>query len=262
MREGRELRAAYSDAAGAWATGPARIYDRMAELLVGRSPIRLQGALVADVGSGRGAASRALRTAGARPLAIDVAEGMLQAEQGPWRLAADARALPLRSSSLDGVVAAFSFNHLPDPVAALREAIRVTRSGGAVLASAYALDDDHPVKAAVDDAASGAGWSPQPWMAEVRSEAIPLLATPARATEVAHEAGLQEVDVEVIAELFPGLTPRELVAWRLGMATMAPFVASLAPAAQQALLDDALERLGADPPVLERRMVVMAMRAP
>ena len=67
-------------------------------------------------------------------------------------------ALPLRDHAVDAVVAAFSLNHLEDPVAGLREAARVTRTGGALLASAYAEDDTHPAKDAAEAAAREYGW--------------------------------------------------------------------------------------------------------
>jgi ubiquinone/menaquinone biosynthesis C-methylase UbiE len=67
---------------------------------------------------------------------------------------ADARRLPSHGSCA-AVVAAFSYNHVPDPDAALVDAARVVGPGGVVLASAYATQDTHPVKAAVDRAAHG-----------------------------------------------------------------------------------------------------------
>ena len=86
--------------------------------------------------------------AGGVAVAVDAAYGMLAADRArrPAAVVGDACALPLRNRAVDAVVAAFSLNHLDDPVAGLREAARVTLPGGALLASAYAEDDTHPGK--------------------------------------------------------------------------------------------------------------------
>jgi SAM-dependent methyltransferase len=252
------IAAAYGCSAEAWADGPSRIYDVLADELVARSPVPLSERLVADLGAGRGAASRAVARVGGRPIALDLAEGMLRAtpaaERAPSAVA-DARALPLATGSVGAVVAAFSLNHLPKPSAGLAEAARVTAPGGAVLVSGYAVDDDHPAKAAVDAAVRAAGWTPDPWVQQVRDDAT-RLATVDRALAAAHEAGLSQVVAEEVLRPFPDLAPVELVTWRLGMAQVAPFVSALDDAAREDLAADALARLG-DPPPLVRRMVVL-----
>jgi hypothetical protein len=68
----------------------------------------------------------------------------------------------LRTGAVDGLVAAFSFNHLHDPASGFREARRVCRTGSPVLVAAYAADDDHPVKAAAEQALVEAGWARSP----------------------------------------------------------------------------------------------------
>ncbi len=55
------VRDAYSATAGAWRDGPELVYERLADVLVATSPISLAGKLVADVGAGAGATSRAIR---------------------------------------------------------------------------------------------------------------------------------------------------------------------------------------------------------
>lgn len=57
--------AAYSAAAGSWQQGPGLIYDRLADVVLSRSPVPLWGARVLDAGAGTGAASRAAAAAGA-----------------------------------------------------------------------------------------------------------------------------------------------------------------------------------------------------
>lgn len=255
------LAAAYSQTGAAWQAGPGLVYDGMSQALVDASPVALAGRLVLDVGAGTGAASRAIERAGGHPIAADVARGMLRSiVPGRWPgVAADARALPIAGHSVGAVVAAFSYNHVPDPAHALAEARRVVAPGGAVLASAYASDDDHPVKAAVDAAASEAGWVPAPWVAEMRAEAAPLLSTTERADAVAVAAGLTSRCVAHVDVPFPDLTAADLVAWRMGMAQVRPYLASLAPEARDAIAARALELLGEAPPLVRRMIVITAV---
>lgn len=252
------LAAAYSATGGAWQRGPGRIYDRVAETVVARSPVSLAGTAVLDVGAGTGAATRAVVRAGAaHVVAVDVAVGMLahDAAARPPAVGADALSLPFRERAFGAAIAAFSLNHMADPVNGLREMVRVTRPGGPLVVAAYAFDDAHPVKKAVEDALTTRGWKSPPWYAAVRRDAVPLLATTGGAEAVARAAGLRFA-VESLRIPFPDLGAMELVAWRLGMAQHAPFVARLEPAAHAELVEDAVTRLG-EPPVLERSIVVL-----
>jgi ubiquinone/menaquinone biosynthesis C-methylase UbiE len=255
-----DLAAAYSATGAAWQTGPSRVYDRLAESLVAASPVDLDGRLVLDVGSGTGAASRAVDAVGGSAVACDLALGMLAAAVARGHVvaaaAADARALPVRDGGVGAVVAAFSFNHLPDPARALAEAARVVAPGGAVLASAYAATDHHPAKDAVEQAAAELGWRPPAWAERLRADAIPHLATVERAGRAAEAAGLR-AEVEQVDVAFADLDAHDLVAWRLGMAQLAPFVATLPPPRQDELAQRAIELLG-DAPALVRQMIVVA----
>ena len=254
--------AAYSATGAAWQHGPARVYERLAEVLVAAAPMSLAGRVVADVGAGAGAASRAIAAVGGRPIAFDLAPGMLRVDKAnrPPAAVADGRALPVASRSLDAVVAAFTFNHLSDPHLALTEAARVLVPDGCLLASVYADDDGHPAKAAVDTAAAEAGWRPAAWVDDLRLTAMPLLATPKLAMAAAARSGFT-ASADVVAVPFPHLTPEDLVAWRLGMAPMAPFVASLPLARRRAIEARALDLLGAAE-FLVRRVVVLVARHP
>ena len=268
VRRGLERRAvavstltgAYSDTGGAWEQGPARVYDRLAAVLIDRSPVPLAGARVLDVGAGTGAASRAALAAGAaQAIAVDAAFGMLahQATARPPAVVGDARALPFARSAFDATVAAFSLNHLMSPAAGLREMARVTQSGGAVLGASYAWDDTHPVKEAVRGALAARGWAPEPWYTSLGVEALPLLATPERFAAAARDAGL-EAQVEAVRVPFPELDAGDLVAWRLGLAQHAPFVARLSSWERAALVADALARVRGEPPQLVRSVVLLS----
>ena len=249
----------YSRAGPTWQDGPGRVYDQLAERIVADTPVDWRGRIVLDLGAGTGAASRAIVRAGGRPVATDVAVGMLAAAvPRPPSVLADARALPFRASSLDGCVSAFCLNHLDDPAAALAGAAVVVRPGGPLVVSAYAADDGHPVKAAVEQAAAELGWAPPPWAPAVKEVSVPL-ATVAGAASVAAAAGLTRATVERIAVAFPELTGPDLVAWRMGMAQLAPFVDDLDDAQRGDLAARALEILGDAPPLVRRVIVLRAV---
>jgi ubiquinone/menaquinone biosynthesis C-methylase UbiE len=252
--------AAYSATAGAWAQGPERIYARLAEAMLACSPTSLVGRSVLDVGAGTGAAGAAAQAVGAASVvAVDAALGMLRHNLAgrPPAVAADALALPFAAATFDAAIAAFSLNHVGRPADGLREMLRVVRPGGPVLAAAYAADDTHPVKHAVEGALIAAGWKPPSWYEELRRDVVPLLATIDGCRAAADGAGL-DADVHAIRVPFPGIGPGALVAWRLGMAQSAPFADALPPAERDALTADALGRLGPTPSSLERSMLVIA----
>ncbi|HEX2698764.1 MAG TPA: methyltransferase domain-containing protein [Acidimicrobiales bacterium] len=256
--------AAYSATGGAWEQGPGRIYDRLAEVLVAGSPVPLDGARVLDVGAGTGAATRAVIAAGARAVvAVDAAYGMLahQAVERPPAAVGDLNALPFVDRAFDAAVAAFSLNHLAEPSVGLREMARVTRRGGPLLAASYGVDDAHPVKACVEAALAAHGWTPDPWYLTMRARATAALATVAHGRAAAAGAGL-EASVEVIDVPVSGLDPRQLVAWRLGLAQHAPYVAGLPTAERRVLEADAVRRLGDRPPTLVRSVLVLRAISP
>lgn len=253
--------AAYSATGRAWQRGPGLIYDRLAEVFVSRSPVSLDRCRVLDVGAGTGAASRAALGAGAAAVvAVDAAYGMLayEAPGRPPAAVGDALALPFRASAFGAAVAAFSLNHLSDPAAGLREMARVTRSGGTILAAAYAADDTHPVKTAVEAALAARGWVAEPWYATLRATALPRLATLDLCAEAAAAAGL-DAHVERVLVPFPELDAQDLVAWRLGMPQHAPFLARLPPDDRHAVATDAVTRLGDAAPLVRSVLVVGAI---
>lgn len=256
------LAIAYDSSGAAWQRGPAMVYDRLADMLAESCPVPLVGAYVLDLGAGTGAAARAAERRGAHVVSVDIAMGMLHAD-APTRHTAvvgDAVALPFASRSFDAVIAAFSLNHLTAPAIGLREATRVLRAGGGLVVGAFAADDSHPVREATDSAATARGWVPPPWYEALRADALPLLATVERAETAARAAGLVDVIVTKKRVPFPELAVADLIAWRMGMAQLAPFVATLTPAAIDALAADAAARL-ADSPPLVRSVIVLSHRA-
>jgi SAM-dependent methyltransferase len=248
------LAQAYSTAAAGWARGPERVYSRMAQLLVGWSPVPLAGRVVLDVGAGTGLAGRAAQAAGGHVLAVDLVAAMVRTAGSPG-VVADVRRLPVRTGAVGAVLAAFCLNHLDQPTTGFREARRVTEPGGTVLASSYGTEIRHPVRDAVDSALAAAGYRAPSWYEALKTGPMAALSTPEGMTSVARMAGLNAEVAEVVIA-FPELDPADLVAWRLGMAHTAPFVNSLPAAARHAVTTQALHALGT-PPLLERRIILL-----
>lgn len=251
---------AYSAGAVAWGEGPAAVYGPLAERLVAFSPVPVAGRLVLDLGSGTGLASRAAEAAGARLVAADLALGMLLEDRAsrPPAAVADMLRLPFATGAFDVVLAAFALNHLGDPSAGVREAGRVGRT---LVASTYAADDDHPVKAAVDGALVKAGWKCPDWYPRLKAS-MAAWGTVAAATGAVERGGLRALLVEKIEVPFADLGPADMVAWRLGLAHCATFVAALDTTARARLVERALEALGSDPPLLVRRVIFLAAGRP
>jgi SAM-dependent methyltransferase len=252
---------AYSLGAESWGEGPSRIYTRLAEMLVAASPRSLGGLVVLDLGSGTGLGSRAALAAGASVIAADIALGMLLAGRAsrPPAAVADATALPFRAGSFDVVLAPFSLNHLDEPSAGVREAARVLRHEGVLLASTYATDDDHPAKSVVEQALREVGWEAPTWYSSMKA-AMASWGTVEAATAAIERGGMTPELVERREVSFADLTPLDLVAWRMGMAQTAPFVARLGEHERAAVFERAQSLLGANPAPLVRRVIFVVAR--
>ncbi len=250
------LSEAYTAGAEAWAGVPARIYGRLAELLVEFSPTPVAGQLVLDLGSGTGVGSRAALASGARVVAVDVAVGMLalDRESRPPAIAADALSLPLRDDSIDIVLAPFCLNHLLDPSVGVRESARV---GRLLVLSTYAVDDDHPVKQAVDAAMTEAGWVKPDWYVGAKA-AMAAWGTVDAAASALERGGMRPVAVERREIAFSDMSAEDLIAWRAGMAHSDEFLATLDDSTRASVLERAVELLGAEPEPLVRRVIFAA----
>lgn len=255
------MRAAYNRSAVAWTGGPDAVYGRLAEVLVTAGPIPMTGARVLDVGAGTGAAGRAAIAAGAgQVIAVDIAERMLRAlgESGSrvQLVVADAAHLPFADRAFEIVCAAFCLGHLPDPVAALREARRVGRS---IVASAFEAGWTHPAKAVVDDVLAEFGFTAPDWHVALKHHLEPRVGDPRRLALAATAAGYHRVDVTVVSVPSGLTTPAELVRWRLGMAHLVPFLQTLTPADRERARLAAEAALDGAPPLVVP-MVVLAAR--
>ncbi|QWW19874.1 demethylmenaquinone methyltransferase [Schaalia sp. 19OD2882] len=127
-------------------------YDLMNTLLTGgmdhvwlaalRNAVALRaGQRLLDVAAGTGASSAAMAATGARVVACDLSEGMV--EVGRFRhpelqfVVGDAMDLPFADSSFDAVTISYGLRNIPDPVRALREMLRVVRPGGRLVVSEF-----------------------------------------------------------------------------------------------------------------------------
>jgi ubiquinone/menaquinone biosynthesis C-methylase UbiE len=251
-----DMRAAYDGSAVAWASGPERIYAQLATALVGCSPVPLSNARVLDLGAGTGVASRAAVAKGASlVVALDYAAAMLSRDEKEIApVVADGRALPFGNRAFDLVVAAFSLSHFVDPLEALTEVRRVS---DALLASAFVADWTHSAKDVVENLLIAFGYQPPAWYQRLKQEGEPAVNTPAKLTQLARAAGFHDVTVHTISVATGVDTPSELVGWRLGMAQVAPFVASLEED-NRAALQHAAEAAVADVPPLVVEMLALA----
>jgi SAM-dependent methyltransferase len=129
--------AAYERFMGRWSRD-------LAPLLVRFAGVR-DGERILDIGSGTGALADALSTAAPSSpiLGIDPSESYVsfaQARHGGKRArfaVGDAQQLRLADGSYDRTLSLLVVNFIPDPSKALKEMIRVTRSGGTIAAAVW-----------------------------------------------------------------------------------------------------------------------------
>ncbi|MBV9099841.1 MAG: methyltransferase domain-containing protein [Candidatus Dormibacteraeota bacterium] len=250
---------AYAGVADAWAAGPARVYDVLAERIVAHCPDEVAGSPVLDAGAGTGAASRALLRRGARPTGVDSAPDMVASMRaaGITAVVGDLLAMPFEDASFDGAVAAFAISHVEKPQRALAEMRRVVRRGGFVVSGGFAAASPDESKTVIDAAAMRFGYEYPEWYLRFKEQIEPLVSDPVALTRFAQEAGLG--DARVVEETVDtGVRePEAIVAARLGMAHVAPWVATLTAEQRTALVTAAVRMLGPDPAPIRRTILVL-----
>ena len=240
----------YAEAAEGWVLGASLVYRPLAELLVDRCPIPLGGEAVLDLGAGTGVASDAIAARGGRPLALDRSAAMLTWHQDrrPPAAVADATALPMRSDAVAVSVAAFVLNHLTAPVVALRELARVTRRGGAVLASTYATSSSSTARDRIDAIAVIEGFEAPEWYGHMKTAMVPLLGNASAMAAAAEAAGLIDIDAEERRVDVGVHRAEDLVDYRFGQAQYAGWLGSLTPARRTEIRQRAIEAIA---PIME-----------
>jgi SAM-dependent methyltransferase len=225
----------------AWATGAEPVYGPMADALVARSPIDLTGRLVLDVGAGTGVGSRALREAGARPIAMDLAHSMLahDRDRRPPAVVGDLFASPFRAGSLGGVLVPFVINHVDEPALAFRSLAGCVEPGGVVLASTFSESDRPPLKDVIDGVVVRHGCVMPEEYLWVRERSAPLTGSAAAMGVVASAAGLTEVVVDERAIDTGVSSPAQLVAYRFALPHVTRFLASLDDDTRAAIVAEA-----------------------
>lgn len=225
------------DHAAAWASGPDRVYRKLAAQAIALVPDDLRGRLALDAGAGTGAATVALQARGARTLAMDCSPAMVRRAPGP-SFAADILHIPMRTPTVAVSLANLVLSHVDDPMAALAELRRVTAPGGIVVVTAFAAGPAHPVKRIADRILGEAGYEPPPWYADLKDRGE------AGAVEVLESLAAQRIEVDIRA-----LSADELAGWRLGMAQVGAFLDSR-PAADRDRIRAAIRaEVAAAPPI-------------
>ncbi len=255
-----DLSTAYQGVAQAWASGPSRMYDRLADEVVSAYPEPIVDQHVLDIGAGTGAVSRAVVRLGGRATAVDAAEDMVahMRTNGLDAVNGDLLSLPFGDAAFDGAVAAFSLSHVDDPVRALREARRAVRHGGVVMVGLFAAGPAHPSKEIIDGVAEGFGFVCPPWHERLKRELEPMTNTPQALSECARVAGLADVIISE-REVDTGIaTPQELVSSRIGMAQLAPFVNGLEASRRREFISAAVVAVAQDPQPLRPVVLIMS----
>jgi SAM-dependent methyltransferase len=255
---------AYQGVANAWSRGPARLYDALASVTIAHVATELQGARVLDVGAGTGALCRALRRAGATPVAVDTSADMLGlvGDAAALAIAGDMCALPFLDGGFDAAVSGFAISHVDTPAQALEEMRRVVRRSGRVIAAVFGEAAPRASKEVIDEVAREFGYQAPEWYVALKTQTEPRSNTPALLRGCAGAAGLVDIDIADLT-VDPGLdTPESITAYRTGLAHLAPFVASLAVPRRMAFIERAVAAVReCGQPVLPR-VLVLSSRVP
>ncbi len=249
-----EIGAAYDAASALWRAGPERMYARLSDAMADHAPVDVARARVLDAGAGTGVAGEALRRRGARMVvAVDLARGMLPRSPA-LSAVGDLTRLPFADGTFDLAAAGFSLNHFEDPTAAMVELHRVA---GALLATVFAPEWDHPAKEAVEGVLVANGFVPPDWYADFKVNGAFALG-PEGLEAGARAAGFGSAIARIV-EVDSGLgSAADLVDWRFGMAHTAPYVDALAPAELTRLHRDAEAAVAGMPPLVVSMAVLSA----
>jgi ubiquinone/menaquinone biosynthesis C-methylase UbiE len=255
---------AYQGAATAWANGPAVMYDTLASVAIAGVAGELRGTSVLDVGAGTGALCRALREVGAVPFAVDTSVDMLGqvGDAAAIAIAGDMCALPFADRCFDAAVSGFAISHIDVPEQALVEMRRVVRARGRVIASVFGEAEHRASKDVVDEVAQQFGYHPPDWYVQLKTRTEPKSNTPALLRACAESAGLEHVDIDDLTVDSGLATPEAIVAYRTGLAHLAPFVHSLSASRRAEFIDRAVAAVRERGQAVWPRLLVLSSRVP
>ncbi len=152
MSEGwvRKIGAYFDEAAPRYASDMESVFGPLAHGLIDLGNLQA-GELVIDIGTGTGAAVRAVQKITSHIIGLDISKQMLeQARTGTTAPLArcDTHELPIQDNSVDVVIAAFALNST-DPTIALAEVHRILRPQGRLLVQEWDAED--PISEIVSD---------------------------------------------------------------------------------------------------------------
>ncbi len=150
-------------------------------------------------------------------------------------IAGDMCALPFADCCFDAAVSGFAISHIDAPEDALVEMRRVVRGHGRVIASVFGEAEGRVSKDVVDEVARQFGYEPPDWYVQLKTRTEPKSNTPALLRRCAEAAGLEDIDVADLTVDSGLATPEAIVAYRTGLAHLAPFVDSLSASRRAAL---------------------------
>lgn len=135
--------------------------DRVWRRAVRRALDVREGERVLDLAAGTGTSSRPFADAGGQVVAADFSLGMLRAGSGRRApgvepVGADALHLPFADASFDAVTISFGLRNVQRTEDALRELMRVTRSGGRLVVCEFSTPTVRPLRIAYSKYLMGA----------------------------------------------------------------------------------------------------------
>jgi SAM-dependent methyltransferase len=171
-------------------------------------------------------------------------------------------ALPFSRDRFDAAVSGFAISHIDAPEDALAEMHRVVRPGGRVIASVFGEAPSGASKDAVDEVARDFGYHPPAWYIHLKTGTEPRSNTPALLRACAESAGLEDIDVADVTVDSGLKTAESIVAYRTGLAHLAPFVASLPGAQRDAFFASAVAAVRGRGQPVRPRVLVLSSRVP
>lgn len=138
----------FAQVAEQWDALRATMYsDAVREAALARAALH-PNAIAADIGAGTGFITRALAPRVAKVYAVDRSPEMLEVARRNLTdcpnvvyHVADGVTIPLPDASVDAVLANMYLHHMPDPLAAIREMVRLLKPGGRLVVTDL---DQHP----------------------------------------------------------------------------------------------------------------------